>query len=105
VEGAVLTVGARLPPITSVCLPARRASSLQVSLLKGTVSVVNTLSGDSSLRLHILEATFPGRGRGGDFCWETRRAPPLALTAFNGERVRCEENNEEQPQQMLLLSR
>lgn len=83
-------------------LPAFQLGQLQVSWLasgklngsplKGKVFLVKTLSGDSSLRLPICEATFPG----GDFYWETHRAPPLALTVFNGARVRCEENNEEQ---------
>lgn len=63
-------------------------------ILKATVSMIETLSGGSSLRIHIQKATFPRRGRGGDFCWETLRAHPWLLLHWMG-RVRCEENEEE----------
>lgn len=56
------------------------------SRLRGKVSVVETLSGTSSLWLLIWEATFPEVTLLG-----TSQGTP-ALTALDGERVRCEKN-------------
>lgn len=80
-----IPAGARLHCITSACLPARRASSLLAPLLKGkflwSKPCQETLLSD----LTFVRPYSWGAGRGGDFCWETRRAPPLALTTFNEE--------------------
>lgn len=73
---------------TSTCLLAQRASGLPAPLWNGKFLWLK------SCQVHLLSLTHNLWGciLGNDFYWEPLRVSHLALTAFNGKRVRCEEN-------------